>query len=415
MPVARAKAAVIAGRELMTVDGDDIPERISGVGFPDAVWARFVWLGDCHVKKEPPLSTPPLRLLLKHASAGDWDYVARKLAIDDYPSRLVATLATAPLHPGVGELQPMLRVLNPVEALVRDVWHDRAIASLYLLSTYSSGKLDLGQTSWTGATPAWRADAAPWVLAAANPDDGTALVRVLDAARALGLSFVEPGRSPFSFEPPNDWYAEVRNRAASSVHLLQREPKWPTWFSDPATGVQVLLAADDEYGVAWVGTGKRGLLVSFGVDDFDGYALGEPGVELALGVAISWYIDCTVKISAKGGGGRQQLFGRSTSTTHVKYVPTVAYKNQYQQVRGGHHRPPRAHMVAAFIRHLTSGTPNPDHVAEAPRKLARRMGPNDTWVRAHARGSGTAQELEVRLSRYSALGDALGLATKSGK
>jgi len=46
--------------------------------------------------------------------------------------------------------------------------------------------------------------------------------------------------------------------------------------------------------------------------------------------------------------------------------------------------------------------------------MRRKMGPQDTFVRGHIRGGdGTPEKLKSRLSKYSLLADALGLAARS--
>jgi hypothetical protein len=72
--------------------------------------------------------------------------------------------------------------------------------------------------------------------------------------------------------------------------------------------------------------------------------------------------------------------------------------------------PPRPSIVAAHVRNLGDGQPSDKQLSQAPRRLLRRMGPHDTWVRQHRRGRGAPpQDIVNRLSRYSALADSLGL------
>jgi hypothetical protein len=97
----------------------------------------------------------------------------------------------------------------------------------------------------------------------------------------------------------------------------------------------------------------------------------------------------------------------------VRYVPTSRYVSDVKSIRQGRDIVPRGSWVQAHVRRLRPGwNPNPEHVARAPRPLRRIMGPSDTWVSAHAKKGADASEVINRLSRHSALADAMGLAAR---
>jgi hypothetical protein len=195
--------------------------------------------------------------------------------------------------------------------------------------------------------------------------------------------------------------------------------KWfdrPMWFDGGQGQAQILIVEDDHYAYAWVGQRRRGMLVSFDTEDFQAFRLDEPGAAFATAAAIGWYIDLCVTVRRSSTGtATVTRIKKGTKTTGAAYRPTAAWRHQHQSVVKGVRRPPRPHIVAAFIRRVPQGqNPNPAHVMAAPKRLRARMGRRDTWVRAHLRGGSQVTDWPIELSKYSALADILAaMATRA--
>jgi hypothetical protein len=218
-----------------------------------------------------------------------------------------------------------------------------------------------------------------------------------------------------------EWLAHCQERALSSRPAMRKAVTDVEVFVDHR--VSIALCVDDETVVAWVGdpARKKGLLVAFREEDFAPLTdESDRRVNIATGLATSWYVDCTIVIKSPSSRPTHSFRRETPSLTSgarvVRYIPTPSFSAQVEDVQSGRLRVLSGCWVKPHIRTLPSDrTPDPEHVAQAPEPLRRRMTPDQTWVTQHERlGGATAQEFETRLSKYSSLADALGLALGTG-
>jgi hypothetical protein len=288
---------------------------------------------------------------------------------------------------------------------------NRMIGAAYGLSATSRAGLDLGSDRWSGQATNWRFRAAPWVLPLVEPRSPEAVVELLTGLADRQLSFVLPGENPFPCPGSPESVALARDTATSAATDISRWYDRPMWFDGGPAGPQILLVEDDSYAYAWVGRAGRGMLVAFGTEGFDIWRLREPGTDYALTAAIGWYIDVSVSLrrEAKGSAAIRRS-SEGTKRRGATYRPTPVYEKQRRDVEAGERTPPRPHLVARHVRDLgPERWPNLDHIADAPPRVQRMLGPHDTWVRAHQRGKGTPSEWVTRLTKWSALADLLGM------
>jgi len=209
-----------------------------------------------------------------------------------------------------------------------------------------------------------------------------------------------------------DWLEEIIARAKIVQPNLRKVPNWPAYVELPADQVSVEL---QEIGRVVKGIVMRDtykLWCSFDPETFEIESKCETSeARYVTGVSLCWFIDCSIVIPRARSGSRA-LFESSKSTTQkgderVRYVPTATFYERRREAS--------LESTGLVVRHLVSGhkrTLEPGHVgserarANAPRHI--KMAANETFVRAHFRGTKEDERnLQVRLSRYSALGDAL--------
>ena len=96
----------------------------------------------------------------------------------------------------------------------------------------------------------------------------------------------------------------------------------------------------------------------------------------------------------------------------ARYRPRPSFPQHVAAIRSGTRTSPRPHLVAAFIRTFRNGQqPSDEARSREPARVRRMLKPNQTWVRESSRGGRPlVDELQIHLSRYSALADALGFA-----
>jgi hypothetical protein len=143
-----------------------------------------------------------------------------------------------------------------------------------------------------------------------------------------------------------------------------------------------------------------------------------PIKRLTLGLAISWFIDCTIVLKKKESSG--QIFRTKTADSTlkerngVKYVPTPSFLAAESFVKSGE-RVERVinfiYSVKGHIRDLADGhSPSEEARKRAPGFIRSRLKANQTYVRPHDRGAeeSAINEYQIRLSKYSATANALG-------
>jgi hypothetical protein len=248
---------------------------------------------------------------------------------------------------------------------------------------------------------------APWILGILDPFATEVVEYLLYDQGRIGFDVVEPGRDPFALEAPASWVEEIRNLAALLADDLE-PPESPVWFE--CDDVQIYFVESDGNVTAWVGFGLEGVLLSFDTKDFVVLGLPLEGLPFAAGCAIAWYLDCSLPNHRQIPGTERTDSSPSRGKQRVRTLrSTPHFRENVSEVAERRVSPPRSHYVAAHIRNLGLGRPNPAHVAQAPERLRRRMGSSDTWVRAHMRGKGNQEAVLSRLRSNSALADAIGM------
>lgn len=153
----------------------------------------------------------------------------------------------------------------------------------------------------------------------------------------------------------------------------------------------------------------KGVLVAFDTIDLVGYGLDEPGVRAALAHALGWFVDVSVSLrQAPSGTASLRRAGASSKVSGYRYTPTPVHDHQIKQVAGGQSRPPRVTAVQSHVRQLKNRRPSAAARMRAPRRLRDLMGPKDTFVRGHIKGTQAVGVLDTRLSKHSMLADVIG-------
>jgi hypothetical protein len=280
-------------------------------------------------------------------------------------------------------------------------------------ATKSSAR-SVAATKWNSLARAWLKE-----LGVALEDD---IYELFEWVKGEGWEWIGSTEKIFNwFEgDSDDWMIRCQERALSSRPSMRKAVTGVKVFADQ--NVVIALCVFDETVVAWIGepATKKGLLVALREEDFVPLA-DRPNrrVKIASGLAMSWYVDCAVVIRAASSGPSHSFVGGpATATTGgriERYVPAPSFSGQVRDVQNGRLRVLSGCWVSPHLRKLPHGwVPNPDHVQRAPKQLRRKMGPRDTWVTEHARlGGASEREFQNRLTKYSSLADALGLATKS--
>jgi hypothetical protein len=363
-----------------------------------------------------------LEALRRHADYHSVDQMARAaVQSKDGPSMLVVAALLASLGPQVDQFTSLLQSgLGYGFAMPnyrgRQQTIDRVLSAAFALDSARQQGILLGQRrSFPNTTSTWRFRAAPWVLATVEPDTPTALRELLAAIHYRNLTFVLPGEDPFPYSASSGDVSLAQDMGVSAAAKLTKWFDRPMWFAGPKGTPQILLTQDNDFAYAWVGRSRRGVLVAFDTENFTTYTLDEAGTNFAKAVAIGWYIDLSISLrKAPTGTTTIKRSAGGTRISGASYRPTAAYLQQRHQIVSGQTDPPLPHVVAAFIRHLgPNQRPNPEHVAEAPKRLRKLMGRHDTWVRSHTRGGAVEIDYAVHLTSASALGDILGTIERS--
>jgi hypothetical protein len=326
---------------------------------------------------------------------------------DDTPSMLVAAGMLANFTDSAQHASRLLKphppyddsvIANDVEApfLALSFAIDRALRG-YLAS--ESGSHDPSAT-WLYA--------APWVFPFIEGAGRSPAQAVTDYLNLNARRCVLPGNQVLRMTATDTWIETIRNTAAAIQPLLGKLRNGIHHFE--SSEFEIILSARDGIAVAWVGDGVEGTVTSFDTTNFVAIGLPDPNQLTAVGLAICWYIDC---VAAKSRPlplvGEKPPLLEPSRTTVRRFRASASFTRHMENVRRGRVRPPKAHVVAAHIRHIPDQQPNLDHVAEAPLVLQMRMGPKDTWVRAHQRGSNNSHEILSRLNKYSMLAEFTGL------
>jgi hypothetical protein len=240
---------------------------------------------------------------------------------------------------------------------------------------------------------------------------------LLEMVFESGQTWASSYADVFGVVVPSDWLDDQLERAFHLARDLTSEPRWPIVFEDGS--ITIVLDASRPWAVAWVAVDGEGVAVSFHTDTLEIRAdTDSPSWEYATGLALSWYIDCCIALTAlrplsfapkrvgKGGTG----FNRAAA----RWVPRPSFAAHVEEVASQRREPPEPHWVKGHRRRLKRGhRPSIEARLNAPVRVRKKLGPNDTWVSEHTRG-GTPQSDELRtyLTKYSALADAMAMSQR---
>lgn len=138
---------------------------------------------------------------------------------------------------------------------------------------------------------------------------------------------------------------------------------------------------------------------------------------LALGLALSWFIDLSIVI--KSVRTINDIFtirpvGKGSTNSNkknvgIRYVPTPRFHTAQRAIGSSRGVKKVLHSVSGHIRTLGYGKmPSDDARDRAPKYLRSHMTRNETYVRSHSRGEDKdRREYELRLSKFSASAHAL--------
>lgn len=207
------------------------------------------------------------------------------------------------------------------------------------------------------------------------------------------------------------WLDEILARARTVHQFLRKQPHWPATI-DLRRGVNIELSQIGNSVRGQVRHGSHTRECTFSPLTWVIQSSCVTGVDrYVVGMSICWFIDCSIVVS-KPLGAKEELFEiKSQNSPHgqtrTRYVPTLAYDRRQIELRSTSSRLVVRHQVSGHVRRLSKGRqPSQRARANAPKHIHLR--PDETFVEPHFRGTENERiQLLVRLSNYSALGDAL--------
>jgi superkiller protein 3 len=239
---------------------------------------------------------------------------------------------------------------------------------------------------------------------------------LLKSLHQQNAKWADPTKVLFpEYDIEEDDLAETLARAESLQQHLHLETEMPVYLR--TDWVSVAMTIENEWIRAWVGIGLDGCAVSLNPNTWDLQFLnGDRDALFAAAVVVNWYIDCSIMLTAHpkflkdSADNRDEI--RPWHLSDNGWSATSLFTDDVDDIREGRQSaPPRAHRVRGHKRSLTQREPSDDARAKAPAHIRAFMGPNDTWVQAHARGGQTeTQNLLTRLHKHSSLADFLATA-----
>lgn len=248
-------------------------------------------------------------------------------------------------------------------------------------------------------------------------------LEVEPSSNAISLPPTSPQRlivahsSPALRLPPasEEWLDEVVAWAHTLRTRLRKLIQSPSVLALNELGIEIRIEIID--GLIWgrVKTGNRTLSCKFDPDSFDPLTdIGSSEQRFVFGACLCWFIDCSIVIHAQGKGAaalyREVEANTRRASSLIRYVPTPTFSTSRIGRRAGDRLGLRVrHQVSGHIRALSEGRRGSEAARKsAPKHIQRVMKRNETYVQPHFRGTEEQRrELEVRLSRYSAFGEAM--------
>lgn len=212
-----------------------------------------------------------------------------------------------------------------------------------------------------------------------------------------------------------DWLEEIIARARTVQPSIRKVPHWPARieFDDEDLTIQLEQFPRVIKGVVIVERDRR--WCEFDPLTFAILSRCETGEErYVAGMSICWFIDCSITIHSNSNKATRLFVSESTSnsrerTQRVRYIPTPTFRTRKTEVRTTGRELTIRHKVSGHIRRLPPGRRGSKEArSNAPEHIRRNMLHSETYVEPHFRGTDAEKaELFTRISRYSALGEAM--------
>ena len=214
---------------------------------------------------------------------------------------------------------------------------------------------------------------------------------------------------------PHHWLEEIIARARTLQPLLRKVPHWPARFEYGDEGLIVVLEQFPRVlkGVVTVKSQRR--WCEFSPTTFEIMSRCDTGEDrFVVGMSICWFIDCSITIHQPSRGSPNLFTAESISDPKeqrkpVRYIPTATFRARSNEARSSASKLIIRHKVSGHVRKLPPGRRGSEHArSNAPDHIRRSLRKSETYVEPHFRGTEAEKaELATRLSRYSALGEAL--------
>lgn len=212
-----------------------------------------------------------------------------------------------------------------------------------------------------------------------------------------------------------EWLEEIVAWARTLQSSFRKLIQSPSVLSLDELGIEIRIELIDDLIWGSVKAGNRNFTSAFDPESFDPFSAPVSSEQrFVLGTCICWFIDCSIVMRRQSQGAaalyRVAEVDPRRRSPGIRYVPTPTFSTR---------RTGRAdrdtlglkvrHQVSGHIRTLPVGRQGSEEARKsAPKHIQRVMKKYETYVQPHFRGTEEQRrELEVRLSRYSALGEAM--------
>lgn len=212
-----------------------------------------------------------------------------------------------------------------------------------------------------------------------------------------------------------EWLEEIVARARTVQPSIRKVPHWPAEFTDESQDLTIQLEQFPRIIKGVVKVGRERRWCEFNPSTFEISSRCENGEDrYVVGMSICWFIDCSITIHRQPRGASPLFATRTTGNSkgripHVRYIPTPTFNTRKLDARTSGSRLTIRHKVSGHLRKLPPGQRGSKQArSKAPEHVRRNMLHSETFVEPHFRGTEAEKsELFSRLSRYSALGDAM--------
>jgi len=214
---------------------------------------------------------------------------------------------------------------------------------------------------------------------------------------------------------PREWLEEIIARARTIRPSIRKVPHWPARLELDDEETTIELEQIPQMIQSVVTIRQEQFECRFDPDSFEIKSWCQDGEErYVAGLSICWFIDCSITIQRNSREPTRHFTKSTMSNSHdlmerVLYIPTPTFRRRQAEARSSSTRLTIRHKVSGHLRRLPPGRRGSEAArSNAPTHIRRIMADDETYVEPHFRGSEAEKaELVVRLSRYSALGDAL--------